>query len=108
MIDTHFTFGGGAFSIPATALAGQTIQIRLPAAPITNAATGAVVGNSGTAWEDRVVLPVGSCRPDPLLHGEDAVADFGPHTVTVCPECIDSWACDWQIRLVIDLDGSGE
>jgi hypothetical protein len=99
--------GTHRMNLPAELLAGAAIRIRLPRSPITRDVDGVrvVVGDSGTDWIDKVVLPVGECRPDPLT---DPDAEDAPHQSTICPECIDSWACDWQIELVLAVDGSGE
>lgn len=107
--------GPHRIDLPAVMLVGMPIRIRLPRAAIRDAATGAVVGDSGTDWEQHVIRPIGECRPDRDLERElwesAGVEDDGvttsPHGVTICPECLDSWASDWQIELLLPIDGSG-
>lgn len=106
--------GAHRIELPADALAGAVIRRRLPNAAIRDAATGVVVGQSGTEWEEVVVRPAGSCTPDEVLErdlwesaGTEPDGSTSPHGVTVCTECLDSWACDWQIELVLPVEGSG-
>jgi hypothetical protein len=100
--------GAHLVELPAELLVGADLRMRLPRSPITRTVDGVtvVVGDAGTGWIDHTVRPVGGCYVDADL--EPDLDDDRPHLHTVCPECIDSWACDWQLELVLAVDGSGE
>lgn len=99
--------GAHVIELPAAALVGVTIRRRLPAAPILRADTREVVGNSGTPWEEVVLQDPAACWT-PLELDPDGEGPDAPHSTTICPECLPSWACDWQLELVLPVDGSGE
>ncbi len=99
--------GAHLIELPTAALVGVTVRRRLPASPITRADTGEVVGNSGTEWEEVVLHHPDACWT-PLELDPDGEGPDAPHSTTICPACIDSWACDWQLELVLPVTGSGE
>jgi hypothetical protein len=98
--------GAHRLELPLELLVGATVRIRLPRAAIRNADTGAVVGDSGTGWEEKVLHDPAFCWDDPLLV-PDSDGPESAHCMTICPECLDSWSCDWEVELVLSVEGSG-
>lgn len=101
------TVGAHRLELPLELLVGVTVRIRLPKSAIRDAATGAVVGDSGTDWQEMVLHDPASCWM-PVELDPDSEGPDGAHGATICPSCIDSWACDWQIQVLLDVEGSGE